>query len=99
MASKEPLAIITGASSGIGLAISQHLLDKGWKVVMADVNPSDISSFGTAKDRVLFQKTDVSIWDQQKALFRAAYEFGGRIDFLAANAGKFSTIRILIPMD
>lgn len=55
MAPKESLAIITGATSGI----SQHLLAKGWKAVIADVNPPTIESFDTANERVLSQKTDV----------------------------------------
>lgn len=32
-----PLAVVTGSSSGIGLAIAQHLLTAGWRVVGADV--------------------------------------------------------------
>jgi len=79
-----PLAIVTGASSGIGLALSKHLLGKGWKVVMADLNPPDLES---AEARALFQRTDVSDWDSMKALFKAAWDWGGRIDFHAANAG------------
>lgn len=55
---------------------------------MADMNPAELESFGPAKERVLFKQTDVSDWDQQKALFKAAFEWGGRIDFLAANAGE-----------
>lgn len=31
-------AIITGAASGVGLALTKHLLSKGWHVVMSDIN-------------------------------------------------------------
>ncbi|KAJ7859680.1 hypothetical protein B0H14DRAFT_3864002 [Mycena olivaceomarginata] len=34
-----PVAIITGASSGIGLALTQHLLTKNYDVVLLDLNP------------------------------------------------------------
>jgi 15-hydroxyprostaglandin dehydrogenase (NAD) len=40
----------------------------------------------------MFQQTDVSDWDSQVELFRKAREWGGgRIDFLAANAGVTDT--------
>ncbi|KAK4901654.1 hypothetical protein LTR27_001426 [Elasticomyces elasticus] len=77
-----PTAIITGASSGIGLALTKYLLERGWAVVVADVNEP------TEKlDNTLFIKTDVSSWDQQAAMFEQAYKWRGRLDFHAANAG------------
>jgi NAD(P)-dependent dehydrogenase (short-subunit alcohol dehydrogenase family) len=30
---EQPVAIVTGASSGIGLGITQSLLERGWRVV------------------------------------------------------------------
>ena len=38
-------------------------------------------------DGTLFIKADISSWDQQAALFQQAYEWQGRLDFFAANAG------------
>lgn len=38
-------------------------------------------------DSVLFHQTDVSEWDQQAALFKRTWEWSGRIDLFAANAG------------
>jgi 15-hydroxyprostaglandin dehydrogenase (NAD) len=77
-----PVAIITGASSGIGLALTKYLLERKWSVVMGDENPQkeDLSN-------TLFIKTDVTSWDQQANLFQKGYEWQGRLDFFAANAG------------
>ncbi|KAK3074148.1 hypothetical protein LTR53_003678 [Teratosphaeriaceae sp. CCFEE 6253] len=77
-----PTAIITGASSGIGLALTKYFLERKWAVVMADVNePRE------TLDHTLFIKTDVSSWDQQASMFEQGYKWQGRLDFFAANAG------------
>jgi NAD(P)-dependent dehydrogenase (short-subunit alcohol dehydrogenase family) len=85
----KPVAIITGAASGIGLSLTRHLLSSGWRVAMADRNEEK----GRALEKelgpdVMFMTVDVSKYDQQAALFQSAFEWGnGRLDFLAANAG------------
>lgn len=88
-----PTAIVTGASSGIGLALTKYLLERKWNVVIADLNPPKEKLEG-----IIFVKTDISSWDQQAAMFKQAYEWQGRLDFCALNAGVddrddiFSTI-------
>ncbi|KAF2164487.1 hypothetical protein M409DRAFT_25365 [Zasmidium cellare ATCC 36951] len=77
-----PVAVVTGASSGIGRALVQHLIKLKWNVVMADVTSPSETVPGT-----LFVQTDVSSWDQQVHLFQKAYEWQGRLDFCALNAG------------
>lgn len=49
---------------------------------MADLNPPKEEFKNT-----LFVKTDISSWDQQAAMFQQAYEWHGRLDFVALNAG------------
>ena len=83
------VAIITGAASGMGLALTKHLLDRNWRVVMADTNAAAGShlakSFG---EDALFIQTDVSVYSQQASLFAQGFAWGGnRLDLLAANAG------------
>lgn len=78
-----PVAIVTGGSSGIGLALVQHLIELKWKVVIADLNPPK-EPIG---DDTLFLKTDIGSWDQQADMFRRAYDWYKRIDFVALNAG------------
>lgn len=85
----QPVAIVTGAASGMGLALTKHLLVQDWRVVMADTNASvGIPLAHELGDNALFIQTDVSNYSQQASLFARAFEWGGnRVDFLAANAG------------
>ena len=83
-----PTAIVTGAASGIGLALTRHLLAQNWSVTLADVNEAQGKSLASELGpQALFVKTDVSSWEDQAALFKAAKAKFGRIDFVAANAG------------
>jgi len=89
-ANPTPVAIITGAASGIGLALTKHLQGKGYKVFMADFSPKGpaiASSLATTSPAPSFIHTDVSSWDAQAELFKAAFAETGSIDFFAANAG------------
>lgn len=85
----KPVAIVTGAASGIGLAVSKHLLSKGYRVVLADVNGQEGNQAASELgDDAVFHKADVSVYAEQAALFQKAFTWGGdRLDFLAANAG------------
>ena len=49
---------------------------------MADINPPKENL-----DNTKFIKCDVSSWDDQAAMFQQAYEWQGRLDFCALNAG------------
>jgi 15-hydroxyprostaglandin dehydrogenase (NAD) len=84
----------------MGLALTQHLLSKQdthWRVVLADINEDAYKSISSALDpkRTMFQRTDVSSWEDNANLFEKAFEWSsshdakgeGRIDFFAANAG------------
>ena len=85
----KPVGVVTGAGSGIGLAVATHLISKGFKVVIADMNPKTgaeaASNLGADS---IFIQTDVSDYKSQARLFKQAYEWGGnRVDFCHANAG------------
>ena len=85
------VAIVTGASSGIGEATARLLAQKGATVVLAarredrlnDLKESIEADGGTA----LAVPTDVTDRDAVKALAQAALDAYGRIDVLVNNAG------------
>ncbi|OAL38896.1 hypothetical protein AYO20_01647 [Fonsecaea nubica] len=77
-----PTAIVTGGSSGIGDALVRHLVSLNWRVVVADINPPKESL-----PESLFVKTDITSWQDQADMFKQAYAWSGRLDFVALNAG------------
>ncbi|KAI9372140.1 hypothetical protein BJX61DRAFT_542964 [Aspergillus egyptiacus] len=85
---KDKVVLITGSTSGIGLATVSLALSLGAKVIAGDINPSPAE-----KDQqhppphFLFVQTDVSNWASLRNLFETGYRHFGRIDHVFANAG------------
>ena len=82
----ERIAVITGAASGIGLAITKALAANGDKVVLADVN----EEAGTREANAiggLFIKADLSTQQGCRDLADAVLKQYGRCDILVNNAG------------
>ncbi len=83
------VAIITGAGTGIGRAVSLALLREGWSVVLAGrrapqlEETADLAQGGEA----LVQPADVADEASVDALFAAAKDRFGRLDLLFNNAG------------
>jgi NAD(P)-dependent dehydrogenase (short-subunit alcohol dehydrogenase family) len=84
-------AIITGAGSGIGRAVSLALLNAGWSVALAgrraDLLAETVSLAGDAAGRALAHTTDVADEASVAALFAATKARFGRLDLLFNNAG------------
>lgn len=78
------VAIITGGSSGIGLALSKHLIAKGWHVFDLDLQPP---LDALPAESSTFIKTNAADWDQLAASFEKAYSKFKRLDFCSLNAG------------
>ena len=81
---KDKVIVITGASSGIGLATTKLCLELAAKVAVCDMNPCPVTD-----DKLLFEKVDVREWKAQAAFFKKAVEKFGRIDHVFANAGEY----------
>jgi NAD(P)-dependent dehydrogenase (short-subunit alcohol dehydrogenase family) len=82
-------AIITGAASGIGLAMVRSYLDAGAAgVVAVDVAPKPSGAFDSAaRDRLRYVRGDLTLEETAKEFTRVALESFGRIDVLVNNAG------------
>jgi NAD(P)-dependent dehydrogenase (short-subunit alcohol dehydrogenase family) len=84
------VAVVTGAGSGIGRAVSIALNLDGYSVVLAGRRAEELAkTAGFAKESPMIPvPADVSQPDQVKALFGVVYEKFGRLDLLFNNAGK-----------
>jgi NAD(P)-dependent dehydrogenase (short-subunit alcohol dehydrogenase family) len=83
-------AVVTGAGSGIGKAVSIALLGAGYRVALAgrraDALEETVRESG-AGDRALAVPTDVAQPQSVRALFALVKERFGRLDVLFNNAG------------
>ena len=86
--SQQPVAIITGASSGIGLGLTQALLERGWRVVGTSRTISKSSELKPSPDLVVVDG-EVSKKQTAATVVEAALKHFGRIDLLVNNAGIF----------
>lgn len=98
-------AIITGAGSGLNLALASILLSKGCNVLLADLNLRreaqklvDAHSESTStRGKAVFKQTDVTSWKQLEEMFGAAEQEFGAIDIVVAGAGVFEPVSFLSP--
>ena len=85
------VAVVTGAGSGIGRAVSLALQADGYSVVLAGRRPEKlIETAGMAKDgggEMLAVPADISQPDAVRTLFAKTREAFGRLDLLFNNAG------------
>src|SRR4051812_44159905 len=86
------VAIVTGATSGIGLATAKRLGAEGARVVLVGRNKEKLHSAADETKRagapdVLEQVCDVAVESQVEATVRAALDHYGRFDILVNNAG------------
>lgn len=92
------VAIVTGSTNGIGLAIGKKFLTEGAKVVFSDVVDFDISNLEN-KENTLFIKCDVSEKKEVENLITKTIERFGKIDVMVNNAGIASQGTIIDTTD
>lgn len=82
------VAIVTGASRGIGLGITERLLETGYCIV---ANSRNITQAKTLQpgDRLKLVDGDIANQDVAKQAVNSAISHYGRIDLLVNNAGVF----------
>ncbi|MEM8790122.1 MAG: SDR family oxidoreductase [Pseudomonadota bacterium] len=80
------IILVTGASQGIGLAVSEAFAEAGWQVVMAARNADNIAKHSTRLG-AMGVPTDVADPGSVDALFDAIATRHGRLDAVFNNAG------------
>src|SRR6202167_2365217 len=81
---EERVAIITGASQGIGAGLARAYRERGYAVIAA------ARSLGTSEDPgVVTVEGDIADPDTAQRIVQAAVEHFGRIDTLVNNAGIY----------
>jgi NAD(P)-dependent dehydrogenase (short-subunit alcohol dehydrogenase family) len=83
-----PTWLITGASSGFGMAFARYALSRGYNVVATARTPAKLKQIRQlASDRVLVEKLDVTMSADAERAVAAAVAHFGTIDVLINNAG------------
>jgi len=87
-------AVVTGAASGIGLALAERFAAEGMNVVMSDVDPSRLDEAAGhvgAAGEVLSVPADVARWEDVERLAGEAAAAFGPVHLLCNNAGVQSS--------
>jgi NADP-dependent 3-hydroxy acid dehydrogenase YdfG len=87
---RDPVFLITGASSGIGAATARHAAEAGYRVVLAARREDRLRGLAAelgGDERAVAVRCDVTEWEEVQAMVRTALDAFGRLDVVFANAG------------
>jgi len=88
---KDKVAIVTGASKGIGEGIAREFSREGAKVVVVSRGEAEglamAEELGSKEGRAIYVRTDVTKSEDIQALIARTVETFGRLDVLVNNAG------------
>ena len=83
----DKVAIVTGATQGIGLACAERLVREGARVMLVDIKPAGAQAAAQLGAAARFFAADVSSKADVDAMIAATLDAFGRIDILINNAG------------
>src|SRR6476469_2776166 len=92
MSSKKRIALVTGASKGVGRGIALGLASAGWDVIV-NYNSDKAGAESTADEiravgrQACVMQADVGYGDQVRRMFAAIRDQIGRLDAAVNNAG------------
>lgn len=85
------VALVTGAGSGIGLAVAQAYAKEGAKVIVSDINEEHgmqaVEALKAHGGEAAFVKADTAKPEEVEALVKKTVEIYGRLDIACNNAG------------
>src|SRR5260370_2721467 len=88
LSGRPKVAIVTGASSGIGLEMVKKLIEKGYRVVANSRNITPAMTLHNTADLKLVDG-DIGIEETAKRIVSTAIQNFGTVDLLVNNAGIF----------
>jgi len=96
------IAVITGASSGIGRAIAVGFAQEGASVTIADITEQPVEGGPTTVELIArtgahaeYERTDISRWEDVDRLIGRTVARHGRLDIMINNAATYSGTALL----
>ena len=92
---EDKVAVVTGATSGIGRAVTVGLARAGYRLAILGRRAArleetmDLTRLG--EDRIMARKCDVTDHPAVRGFFTETIQHFGRVDLVFNNAGRFST--------
>ena len=94
-----PVALITGGSRGIGLAIARRFLSDGYRVLVTGRHRESLAAVAAELGpRTAIEAGDVALRADVERIAAAAASRYGRVDVLVNNAGILETIPLGTPL-